>query len=445
MMKRLTLLILTLTVLCLALIGCGGSGSDDASSRGPGSLEITAVFEPASRDLPGYANRLRLTITLQGSSVPLDPIFIQRTGDAGGPATINLATVPSGRHLIVPEALSESGQVVAVAPPLNVFVVSGRVTRLRISSGLSSTIDRVAVDDAAALENPGLDVSDPPRQLGARALSSDGTVLLQNPGNGFVWSCDNPAVATITPGGIITAVGAGTANLTVSLRTPEGQKSSRTPLRVNGPVGAASFIVEWGAVNVNKAIPGYVKGITATLSRNGVNLATATFNRQNRLDAFDLTATFPGEFAAGDNYRIEITGTNRSNQTVGTATLTNVVVPFNSSNPSRVAVLTGGIDVVKMFRTDTGGGFGIGDELDEGATVTIRVGGTFRIRTEGQRAGIPALTHQDIAVTTGDAGVASVSDTRTEATITGVAPGTTVILVTADGGPSTFLNVVVNP
>lgn len=433
---------LFLLAVAVFLGGCAGS-SDNGGPTGPGSLLASAVFDPIDRNLPGYAASLRLTITLQGSSTNLDPVLIARPGDDGGEASQTISNLPAGRHILQAEALSNDGRVVAVAQNVGFLIRSQETTPLRFSSGLASTIDRVEIDNAEQLENPGIDVSMPPTQLGCRAVDRNGDVLLINPGNGFRWSCDNDAVAEITVGGVITPIGAGTANLTVQLQTSDGLKRKTVPLRVTGPTGLAGFKVEWGPVTVNKSVPGYVKSLVATLIRNGVTLGTATINRRAGNDAYFEDATFPGEFAAGTNYRIEIQARNRSEGIVGTATLTNVIVPFSQENAQLVSTLNAPIDQLVIFQSDQSG-IGTGRQLQNGETVTMNVGQTLRFRGEGRRGGIPSLSHQDIAFTVPLNSQIRLTDARAECTIEALASGSVTVTATADGGPSATMVIQVN-
>lgn len=438
---RLSILAVLAALQLVVLGGCGGS--DGAATPDQGSLVVSAIFDPIAKNVPGYADHVRLTITLEGQKNPLAPKEIQRPGDSGGTGTLKLTGLPAGRHVVKVEALTSDDKVVAISPNVGFLIRKGLETELTVSSSLNTTVDRISIDNAAELFNPGVPVDKPPFQLGARALDDKDVVLLQNPGNGFKWSCDNNAVATITEGGVLKPEGNGTANITVTLDTPSGVKTATAKLKVTGPVGDAGFVVQWGPVNLNKSVPGYVKGVTATLLRNNVELITNNFNRQGRTDAFDLTAIFTGQYGYGNNYQIRIEGKSRENNVTQVVVLDNVTVPFDSNNPPTVSDL-GGVATVVLIRTDT---IGIGQRLEEGEVVELKVGDTMKLRAQGETAaGTPVIGHADIAVLGPPSNdVISVSDQANEATVTANGVGTATITATADGGPTMTITVNVIP
>lgn len=446
MIRRLGTLWAAATVVAVMLGGCAGSGAD-GDSRAPGDVEMKIRFDAVARNVPGYADRVRVTITLQGSSQPEPPRIVSRPGDAGGEATLRIESVPVGRHLVRVEALTPEpdSRVVALTPNVGFLVQSNRSTTLIFSNDLTSTIGTLVIDEAASLADPGIDVSQESVQLGASARNIDDPdeILLQTPGKGFRWSIGDRSVAEITEDGVLTPIGDGSTTVTVRLGTPSGEIEATTPLRITGPRGTAGLAIEWGAVTINKDVPGYIKGITAKLVRNNVEVASATFNRAGNNNAHTATVTFPGDFPFGADYELRLEGKNRDNVVIAAATLTGVVIPFDENNPRLVSTLVDTISKLVFVRSDAGS-IG-GDEFENGSTMNLSVNAKATLRCQARNAGnVTVLRHIDIQVESTDPSIVSVEDNSDRADVTGVAPGTAQVRGITDGGPSITITVIVN-
>lgn len=431
-----------LLLVLLGLAGCGGGGGGGQAGRGSGDLNISVRFDPATRNVPGYADRVRVTITLQGATTPLDPRVISRASDDGGLVNLRLESLPSGRHTIRAEALSPEpdSKVVAIAPPAGFVINPGETTPIIFSTNLATTIDRLSIDNAEQLNNPGIDVTGGSVQLGVRALSATDEVLLVNPGNGFRWTIDNSTVAEITEGGLLTPVGDGLTAVRVELPTSDGSERTSTPLRVVGPRGEAGFTIEWGAVTINKDIEGFIKGITARLFRNNIEIASANFNRGGRTDAFSQLVKFPGDFPYGANYELRLEGRNRSNTIIARASLADFIVPLDTNNPRIVSTIPNDLARLVFVRGE-GGGIG-GAELEDGESFDLSVNQTATFRLNGRTVGGQTiLSHQDIRVVGSDPNIITVTDSSDKVEVRGVASGTATITASTDGGPSATLTV----
>jgi uncharacterized protein YjdB/alpha-tubulin suppressor-like RCC1 family protein len=102
--------------------------------------------------------------------------------------------------------------------------------------------------------------------LTATLVDSVGTTLSDRP---ITWTSSNPAVASVSAAGVITAAGAGTSTVTA---TSEG-KSANTSVQVTAPILVSSVVVSEAAVAL---LPGATRQLTAT----SLDASGGSLNRQ---------------------------------------------------------------------------------------------------------------------------------------------------------------------
>ena len=133
----------------------------------------------------------------------------------------------------------------------------------------------------ASVENISLSVSSLAMAVG-EISSLTATITPEEAANKNVtWSSDNTSVATVDESGTVTAVAAGTANITVT--TEDGGKTATCAVTVTEPV-AAGYTV--GVSSVSQEIKA---GQPATV---GLNLGVGTDSTVNTYNAVDMTITY---------------------------------------------------------------------------------------------------------------------------------------------------------
>ncbi len=180
------------TSLLISSCGGGGGSGTGGGSGGTSSPEVTisAIFSPATRTVPGYADTLRITITPPTNiTLPVglpNPFSLTRGNSS---VVINGLKPSAAPYLFFMEALTDGTVVGTVQRSL--FVTAGEDVEVDVSANLTSLVSSVAIDGAPT-EALGTNY-----QLTAHARDADGNTLFS--GAGFAWTSTDPLVLFVDP------------------------------------------------------------------------------------------------------------------------------------------------------------------------------------------------------------------------------------------------------
>lgn len=328
-------------VLAAVTAGCGGGGGGVGSTSGiPTASGTGSVVVHLDYAAPGagkrVANAVAPAIPAEASS------FLVRIVDAQGidvvPAvsvvrqtgvdqqTVMVDGVPLGTFNVLVMMLDSSGQSLGMASPQAV-VVDSSTLELVVSSGATLVKLDFAVHPAAFTEGTTM-------ALEVNATFTDGTTIPIT--SLATWTSESPAIATVAPGGIATAVSYGVVNITASWR---GQSVTTmimvgmTPPPAGGPV--------WGAVSNLSTTDAGVDKLRLKMSADGtrasaiwiyndgaqtsIQTASARINRDAATWGPVTTLSAPGQSSVGPDLALSPDGTRaiavwqRSNGTVAVA------------------------------------------------------------------------------------------------------------------------------
>ena len=193
-----------------ALVGTSLSGQLEVriDSGGDVSLTILSQWESATRDVPGYADELRVTIAAP-VGVPLfvfpNPFVLSRAVQAHGLTGLMPDVNP---YTVSMEALTD-GVVVGTAVR-NVVITQGEHLQVDVSANLESKVDSVVVEGISSM------LSGDGTQFTAFAKDVLGATLFS--GSGFTWASSKPAALSVDPDtGLATANMSGTATISATL------------------------------------------------------------------------------------------------------------------------------------------------------------------------------------------------------------------------------------
>lgn len=192
----------------LPLTGCGSAGGTSATVNTVGRAQLTFRWpERTTRLIPFASNSIRVRLVAENRLLG-EALLVRPTN--GGLATTSFDRLPVGSVTVEATAYPDAdGSGVAQATAqTTATIVANQIAEVRLT--LASTIDRVEVSPSTASLDVGQTV-----QLTATAKNATGETVLTAL-SAFTYTADNTAVATVAAGGLVTAAGAGTANITVT-------------------------------------------------------------------------------------------------------------------------------------------------------------------------------------------------------------------------------------
>jgi hypothetical protein len=166
----------------LGLAGCGGGGGPS----GPGAIKVTAAFDPYTRTVPGYADRLEVTILAPPGTVlpPGTPNLANLTRTS---TQFTFSNLPAAKGYQLTMRAFTEGAVVGTA--LTVLDVNaGQTATLDASNNLTTTIARIDVTGPQFATANWL-------QMAATAKNAAGQVLFS--GEGFSWGAMDPSIVAV--------------------------------------------------------------------------------------------------------------------------------------------------------------------------------------------------------------------------------------------------------
>ena len=281
---------LVLTALFAAsLAGCGGSGgaSGVGASVGRGAATLSITWPERSRLIPVASNSITVAF-LNSSNLNVGQKTVARP-TSGNSTTVSFTGLPAGTLNLRAQAYptTDGTGTAQASASKSVVITSGQTTAAAIT--MASTIETLAISPSAPTVATGATVA-----LVPAALNSSGAAILVSSGT-LVYSSSDATVATVSSGGIVTGVAAGTA--TITLKETESGKSATVTVTVTANAGGsivdlantyiaslssgqqAATVVTGNAANVAKwsNLPATPSGTLGTNSlRNGVSFSTLT-------------------------------------------------------------------------------------------------------------------------------------------------------------------------
>lgn len=327
------------------------------------------------------------------------------TRDAGGNALTGRAvTWATGSEVVA--TVSTSGMLTAVAP--------GQTTVTATSEGKVGTATLVVlpVPVASVVVTPATFtlVESGQQQFAAEARSASGAAL---PGRGIAWSTGDPAIATVSGGGMVTAVAPG---VTQVIATSEGRQGSATLTVTARPV--TSVVVEPASATVDV---GATQSLAAVTRVSGGTVVTGRTVTWGTSDAAIATVSAAGVVTGVAVGSATITATSEGQQ--GTAAVTvRAAVPAPAISGVEPSSLVPGGTV-----TVTGTNFAAGATIDVG---TVSLPATLVSPTQ-LTAIVPCIVGGDVGVRVTVDGRSSAAVQRPlQVTRRTLAPGQSIVLST---------------
>ncbi|HEV7594492.1 MAG TPA: Ig-like domain-containing protein [Gemmatimonadaceae bacterium] len=246
----------TAIVLCIAALGCGGGGG----VAGPPPVASVSVTLGQSSVVIGASTTATATPKDAGGTV-LSGRVISWSSDNGGVATVSATGVVTGAgtgtaHITATsEGQTGSAVVTVTLPPIATVAVSLAASTVVVGGTT---------------------------QASATAKDANGVTL---PGRVVSWLSDNSLVATVNSAGLVTAVAAGSANITA---TSEGHSGSAAVTVVSAAVGSVTVSIASSTIGVGRTTQAtattkdtngnVVTGRSVTWSSNNTSIATVDAN-----------------------------------------------------------------------------------------------------------------------------------------------------------------------
>ena len=194
------------TVSAVGLVTAVATGRTEVTARAGGreaSAAVTVEFHAVSISL----DRTELLFTALGDTATLAATAVGRRGNAGGAASIRWASADTAVAVVDPGGLvtAAGSGTTSVSATSGAVNARAAVTVRQVPATLSLVPDALtfeAVGDTATL-------------LAAVADANGHTI----PGAAVAWASDDPAVATVDGGGLVTAVRPGSTAVTTTLES----------------------------------------------------------------------------------------------------------------------------------------------------------------------------------------------------------------------------------
>lgn len=300
------------------------STSGLVTAVGAGTATITATSDGVSGTATITVTQVAVaSVTVAPASATLDPgntLPLQVTlADAGGnslPLAGRVVTYTSSAPSVA--SVSAAGVVTALAPGSATITVTCEGQSAAASITVNApTVASVTVTPATATVGAGSTV-----QLSAQAKDANGAVI---PGLTVTWSTSNSAVATVDNSGLVTAVGAGSAQITAT---------------IGGVLGVADISVpaasSTASVQVSPATASQEVGQQVALTATARDAAGATIPNPSITWSMDVTGKATLSSTSGSSINVTlvdsgvVTVTASSGAASGTSVITISLVPVGS-------------------------------------------------------------------------------------------------------------------
>ena len=197
--------LLALAAICA---GCGGGGG--GGGAGSGGIKVTAAFDPYTRTVPGYADRLEVILTPPpGVVLPPGTSNLANLTRANPEFTFSGLVPSTLNYRLDMRAFTESavvGTAIVVTP-----VAGGQTATVDVSNNLTTTISKIDVTGPQFATNSWL-------QMSATAKNAFNQVLFT--GAGFSWGATDPTVISVDATGRMTGLQRGYTNVVAWINNP---------------------------------------------------------------------------------------------------------------------------------------------------------------------------------------------------------------------------------
>ena len=224
---------ISLMLAMLAVTACGGGGGGEASGPVPAIVPVVSISGVTVDEGTSGVTNARLTVTLSSTTTATASVaYATSNGSAvagedysAASGTLTFTPGTSSREITVPvtgDVLFEPDETfeVVLSSSQNATLGTARGAVTIRNDDVQTASIRLAPDAVVAFVAERIPLS-------AAALAADGSVL---PGKPVTWSVANPAVASISATGELTATAVGTTAVTATI---EG-RSSQLQLTVTG-------------------------------------------------------------------------------------------------------------------------------------------------------------------------------------------------------------------
>lgn len=192
------------------IAGCGGGAASFDLGTGQTGIKVSAVFDPATRTVPGYADTVRVQIfPPDGYGLPFGETGIAELTRTTTAHVFDFLTAANSDYRVEIRALTD-GNTVGYAT-LMADINEGRLTSVNVSNNLNSSINKIVVTGPT-------NATQAPQQLTATAYDVQNNVLFS--GQGFSWGTTDPSVMTVNSLGQMIAVSRGYCNVVAWVNNP---------------------------------------------------------------------------------------------------------------------------------------------------------------------------------------------------------------------------------
>lgn len=215
----------------VVLQGCGGGGTSFTAPKG--NAKFSVVWPNSSRVIPIASKSIVITLRDSNNQVAATGLLVK-------PATTWISgQLNPGTYAIVASAApnADGTGVLQASGSGSLTITEGQTTNGTIT--MASTAKTVNVSPNAPSVSVGATT-----QMTASVLDGAGAIVLVDPTT-ITWTSDNPSIATVSATGLVTAVKAGTSNVTARFNEVEASLG-QSPI-TSSPV---TYTVKGGNISI---------------------------------------------------------------------------------------------------------------------------------------------------------------------------------------------------
>jgi uncharacterized protein YjdB len=400
------------------------SNSGLVTAVGTGTATISAASE-------GKIGTASITVTpVPVASVTVSPATTSMV--AGSTQQLSAETKDAANNVITGRVVSWSSSDPAVATVsttgLVAAVTPGTATITATSEGQSGTSSITVTAVPVASVGVTLAVSSinavETTQATATTLDGSGGVLT---GRSVTWNSANPAIATVSNTGFVTAISAGTANI---IATSEGKSGSALLTVSPAPVASVTVTLVASSITAAQTTPAMALLKDAqdrTLTGRSIAWSSANPSVATVSPAGVVTGVAPGTTtivatSEGQNGSATITVTSVPVATVTVTLLPNLITAVETSQATAVTLAAGGETLSGREITWISENTGIATVSSTGVVTAVSVGTTSIVATSEGRSGGAILTVTpapvaSVSVTLANASISAVETTQASSTL----------------------------
>ena len=329
----------------------------DSSGKVTAVANGTATITATAKDDSKKSASCKITVSIPSTTVPVSSVSLNKTSATltakGQTAQLTATVAPSNATNKVVTWASDNGAVATVNNGVITAVGNGTANiTVKTADGGKTATCKVTVNIPVPVTPKPVSVSSVSLNKTSATLTSKGatttltaTVSPSNADNKSVtWSTDNSAVATVNSSGVVTAVGNGTANITV--KTADGGKTATCKVTVSIPVPVSSVSVAPSSVTLTKARE--TTQLSATVSPSNADNKSVTWSTDNSAVA---TVNSSGVVTAVANGSCNITARTADGGKTNSCKVT-VNIATTPSNPTSISLAGGKSKIIGFGSSD---------------------------------------------------------------------------------------------